>query len=425
MMHYDQNYHRRGFAQTPTEFRNFQRLPAEIRNMIWEYSLPESRVYEVMDAPSSKQKTPAQKGLMFANVHPEPPPALSAVCQESRYFVLHHYKPLTLGPTTKYVDLSRDILLLEPYLLVKRLHRTLHFMSQIPLVRDNINRLALGTSYGIYPGIFHPVLSWKVSKTNMHKLMTSLSKFPKLQMLVFVVHQEFQFEFDFRYTGGMAHSQFQGSATAMGGYPSPAPSHPLSGTGTPMSALSPSSSRLPTPSSSNASSPLPPQSLPLPPMPPMSASSGLYPASSESQYRPQQIHQAYRFKFDIEANINHQPRRPHHNELSYYPLPIDEEKDDWDLGEIGEEGEWCDPRPTNDDWRRFRKRFMWAMDKSTAPLEEEKQEKSGMKRGAEDDLRGLAKKLKLKGASLLWRYTSQRNGVYSGLHSSLQGRAYT
>ncbi|KAK4180788.1 hypothetical protein QBC36DRAFT_10934 [Triangularia setosa] len=432
MMHHAQNYHRRGFAQTPTEFGNFQRLPAEIRNMIWEYSLPESRVYEVMDAPSSKQKTPAQKGLMFANVHPEPPPALAAVCRESRYFVLHHYKPLTLGPTTKYVDLSRDILLLEPYLLVKRLHRTLHFMSQIPLVRNNISRLALGTSYGIYPGIFHPVLSWKVSKTNMHKLMTSLAKFPQLQMLVFVVHQEFQFEFDFRYPGGVTplsnhqqHTQLQGSVTGMSGYPSPAPTNSVSGIGTPMSTLSPSSSRLPTPSSSNAPSPSPPQSLPLPSLPSLSSSSSSSASSStETQYRPQQIHQAYRFKFDIEANINHQPRRPHHNELSYYPLPIDEEKDDWDLGEIGEEGEWCDPRPTNDDWRRFRKRFMWAMDKSTAAPEEEKQEKPGSKRGADDELRGLAKKLKLKGASLLWRYTSQRNGVYAGLSSGSQGRAY-
>ncbi len=112
-------------------FRNFSSLPPEIRSMIWEYSLPDPRIYEVLDAPNAKQKTPAQDGLMFANVHPEPPPPLAAVCRESRYFVLRHYKPLRLGRTTKFVDLSRDILLLEPYLLVKRLHRTLHFMGQI------------------------------------------------------------------------------------------------------------------------------------------------------------------------------------------------------------------------------------------------------------------------------------------------------
>ncbi|KAK4229150.1 hypothetical protein QBC38DRAFT_360410 [Podospora fimiseda] len=378
MMHYDLNYHRpRGPALTVDRFDNFKRLPAEIRNMIWEYSLPESRVYEVLDAPNSKLKTPAQKGLMFANVHPEPPPALAAVCRESRNFVLHHYKPLTLGTTTKYLDLSRDILLLEPYLLVKRLHRALHFMSQIPMVRDNINRLALGTSYGIYPGIFHPVLSWKVSKTNVGKLLASLAKFPRLKTLVFVVHQEFQFEFDARFPGTMT----------------PIPQALIPGT--------PSSPVVATlsPPSHDSFSTLQQQ------------------FQAQHQRPPQQlIHQAYRFKFDIESNINHTPhRRPHHNSLVYYPLPIDEENEDWDLGEIGEEGEWCDPRPTNDDWRRFRKRFCWAMEKS---LEEGGPEVVGVsgssccrkrKREEGDNEGGGVKKVaspgyELKGASLLWRY---------------------
>ncbi|KAK0731071.1 hypothetical protein B0H67DRAFT_454402, partial [Lasiosphaeris hirsuta] len=326
-------------------FGHFQRLPAEIRNMIWEYSLPEARVYEVLDAPNAKQRTPAQKGLMFANVHPEPPPALAAVCRESRYFVMHQYKPLTLGTTTKFVDLSRDILLLEPYLLVKRLHRTLHFMSQIPLVRDNINRLALGTSYGIYTGICHPVLSWKVSKNNMGKLLSSLAKFPKLKMLVFIVHQEFQFEFDFRFPGTMTPIPNQPLAA-----PAPNFSH---GNG-----YSHSPTGYPSPVSSSANLPSPPpSSLPNPaPSPPAG-----YPSPASSL-----VHQAYRFKFDIEANINHTPRRPHLNELLYYPLDIDEDKDDWDvLHDLAagddEAGEWCDPWPTNDDWRRFRRRFQRAI----------------------------------------------------------------
>ncbi|KAK3990336.1 hypothetical protein QBC44DRAFT_239280 [Cladorrhinum sp. PSN332] len=408
MMHYDLNYHRRYPASAADRFDNFQRLPAEIRNMIWEYSLPESRVYEVLDAPNSKLKTPAQKGLMFANVHPEPPPALAAVCRESRNFVLHQYKPLTLGATTKYVDLSRDILLLEPYLLVKRLHRALHFMSQIPMVRDNINRLALGTSYGIYPGIFHPVLSWKVSKSNIGKLLSSLAKFPKLKTLVFVVHQEFQFEFDARFPGTMTPIPPSSSPPTP---PSPPPGTgyyatppPNSGIASPVATLSPLPSRnnntaahYPSPApSSSSSSPQPP-----PPRP------------------PQLIHQAYRFKFDIESNINHTPhRRPHHNSLLYYPLPIDEEKDDWDLGDIGEEGEWCDPRPTNDDWRRFRKRFCWAMEKSLRG-EEEEEEDEGEDGGGQATVRKDAKKMPkylLKGASLLWRYgnSSQRGGAGLG-----------
>ncbi|KAK0624730.1 hypothetical protein B0T17DRAFT_638518 [Bombardia bombarda] len=370
-MHYDHHHFHRCCPATavPDTFTSFQKLPAEIRTMIWEYSLPESRVYEVLDAPNAKQRTPAQKGLMFANVHPEPPPALAAVCRESRYFVLHHYKPLTLGATTKFVDLSRDILLLEPYLLVKRLHRTLHFMSQIPLIRDNINRLALGTSYGIYTGICHPVLSWKVSKTNMGKMLSSLAKFVKLKMLIFIVHQEFQFEFDFRFPGTMT----------------PMPRNSLSHSMTTSNSNSPAGTAI------SSSSPITtPQTLP--------PSSQQHQQHQQHQQqllpRPQLVHQAYRFKFDIEANINHTPRRPHLNEFLYYPLDIDEDKDDWDLndggGGGGEEGsEWCDPWPTNDDWRRFRKRFQRAINMS---LE--------MERG-----RNKMPVLALKGASLLWRYT--------------------
>ncbi|KAK1749313.1 hypothetical protein QBC47DRAFT_312173 [Echria macrotheca] len=466
-MHYDHQFHRCCPAQQapPDQFSFFQRLPAEIRNMIWEYSLPEARVYEVLDAPSAKQKTPAQQGLMFANVHPEPPPALAAVCRESRYFVLHHYKPLTLGTTTKYVDLSRDILLLEPYLLVKRLHRTLHFMSQIPLVRDNINRLALGTSYGVYTGICHPVLSWRVSKNNMGKLLSTLAKFPKLKMLIFVVHQEFQFEFDFRFP--MPNSA-GGPAPAPSGYLSPISSigSPLGGSGP--ASLAPFSGGAPPRLSSASGLPSPPASSPLsrplsttPPAPGAAFPQQLSPSPSPSlgpgpsphapagfntQHqnqpgaqqgpRPQLVHQAYRFKFDIEANINHTPRRPHLNELLYYPLDIDEDKDDWDLGDLGGDGgggEWCDPWPTNDDWRRFRKRFQRAMHLSLEMNLVEGQGQDDAARGAEygsggssggpawwGGVRGdygrdgddghVAKKRKmqvpaLKGASLLWRYT--------------------
>ncbi|KAK0754237.1 hypothetical protein B0T18DRAFT_454039 [Schizothecium vesticola] len=362
-MHYDNPFSRCCPVQTPDRFTRFQKLPAEIRNMIWEYALPESRVYEVLDAPNAKQRTPAQKGLMFANVHPEPPPALAAVCRESRHFVLHTYKPLTLGNTTKYVDLSRDILLLEPYLLVKRLHRTLHFMSQIPLMRDNINRLALGTSYGVYTGICHPVLSWKVSKNNMGKLLSTLAKFTRLKLLIFIVHQEFQFEFDFRFPGTLTPMPTLPPHT-FSGYAPPAP------TGYP----SPASS---TTSTSRIGATLGP--LPTTARPP--------PQQQQQQHRPQLVHQAYRFKFDIEANINHTPRRPHLNELLYYPLDVDEDRDDYDAPE--EESEWCDPWPTNDDWRRFRKRFQRAIGLSL----EMNLERRKMQLPA------------LKGASLLWRYT--------------------
>jgi hypothetical protein len=363
-------------------FGMFNRLPAEIRSMIWEYSLPEARVYEVLDAPHAKQKTPARDGLMFANVHPEPPPALAAVCRESRFYVLRHYKPLTLGRTTKFVDLSRDILLLEPYLLVKRLHRTLHFMSQIPLVRDNISCLALGTSYGVYTGICHPVLSWKVSKNNMGKLLSALSQFTKLKTLIFVVHQEFQFEFDFRYPP---------SYPIQSAPPPPVMALPPPTTGTTITRATGMVTQAPPPSMHAATS--------LPPPPPAPHQVNMTPVNAP---RPQIVHQAYRFKFDIEANINYHPRRPHLNELLYYPLDMEEDKDDWEAaaralaatGHAGleeEESEWCDPWPTNDDWRRFRKRFQRAV---LISLE--------MGLGAGFSRENLPA---VKGASLLWRYT--------------------
>ncbi|KAL2019808.1 hypothetical protein VTK56DRAFT_9159 [Thermocarpiscus australiensis] len=478
-MHYDQLFHRSCPRQIPTLFTRFQRLPAELRNMVWEYALPEPRVYEVLDAPNAKQKTPAQRGLIFANVHAEPPPALAAVCRESRYFVLHHYMPLTLASTTKYVDMSRDILLLEPYLLIKRLHRTLHFMSQIPLVRDNTTRLALGTSYGVYPGIFHPVLGRKVSKNNMSKLLSSLAKFPRLKTLIFVVHQEFQFEFDFRFPGTMtpipnrytpllppaAASVPPGLSSGFGppgatGYPpSPASStdnvsavaalSPLQGNN-PTSTSTMTAPGLPSPiiiSTTASPSRSPPQPPPLQAPPSLALPIPSLPAHP----RPQLVHRAYRFKFDVEADVNRPPRRPHANELLYYPLDIDEDReDDWDRlmggggggssngGEDGEDGEWCDPWPTNDDWRRFRRRFQRAM---VACLGCDcgcgtEGEGQGFNRGKGCGFgnggfngggggeKGIAvgvawkgqervclPELKLKGASLLWRYTRGVGGL--------------
>jgi hypothetical protein len=364
-MHYD-HFHRCCPAKMPERFTSFQKLPAEIRLIIWEFSLPDPRVYEVLDAPNAKQRTPAKQGLMFANVHPEPPPALAAVCGESRHFVLTHYKPLMLGPTTKYVDLSRDILLLEPYLLVKRLHRTLQFMSQIPLVRDNISCLALGTSYGLYTGICHPVLSWKVAKTNMGKLLAALAKFTRLKTLVLVVHQEFQFEFDFRFPGG----GLEGLQHPLIVPPTTHPAHPHSGLSAPLmpapAGTGPNNASPGSGYSRSGPSPNPQRSHPSPPpythahmhtphattMLPRFSPPGPAPAPHSQQQpphhlpqqhvpqhlpqhlpRPQLVHQAYRFKFDIEANINHTPRRPHFNELLYYPLDIDEDKDDWDLND--------------------------------------------------------------------------------------------
>lgn len=422
-----------------SDFPGFMRLPVEIRLMIWREALPEPRVYEVMDVPNAKQKMTAEKGLMFANLQYEPPPAMAAVCTEARAFVLRHYRPLTLSNTTKFVDVSRDILLLEPYLLVKRLLRTLHFLSQLPLLRDHLTQLALGTSYGLHTGICHPILSWKVSRNNMAKLLAKLACFPALRRILFVVHQDFHFEFDFRIqpsppmlpsppppsmhlnipgvvaTNTMP-TAFSSPSPASSLAPSPTlmPAATATGSGAPPrppfhhtypgshadqlhnhSHLHPSSLPPSPPPSSSASSPALSPSYghgPYPPThngawlpPPHTTPPTASPTAVPHQPRPQTVHQAYRFKFDIETSINHHhPRRPHRNEFLFYPLSARDDDANADLLDdmlglvngddldgsssssgsspgLGSTAEWCDPWPTNDDWRRFRRRFQRAI----------------------------------------------------------------
>lgn len=179
----------------PTTFHNFSLLPPELRNAIWEAALPPPRVFDIYPA-STSQKTPAHEGLRFASLHSEPPPPLAAVCRESRSLALHHYRPLTLsGGTTKYLDFARDVLLLESCLFERNLLRALLFMGKIPLIRDGLQRLAFGTSYGVHTGVWHPVLGWKKpTKNNMGRFLQRLGQFGRLEKLVFVVHQEVQYE---------------------------------------------------------------------------------------------------------------------------------------------------------------------------------------------------------------------------------------
>lgn len=177
----------------PKEFPQFTQLPPELRNLIWEYTLPEPRVFDIYPA-STSQKTPAQQGLRFNNRLAEPPPAISAVCSESRSVILHHYSPLTLNSTTKYVDLSRDILLLESCLLERELLRTLGFMSRIPHIRNNLRSLAFGTSWDVVSGIWHPFLGGKSGKNSAGRFLQQLALFPNLYRVIFVLYQEVQFE---------------------------------------------------------------------------------------------------------------------------------------------------------------------------------------------------------------------------------------
>lgn len=152
---------------------------------------PEPRVYEVLDVPCSAQtpRTPSSR-LMFADVRTEPPPAIGMVCRDARQAVLGHYKPLVLSGTLKYVDLSRDTILLDSYLQVKRLLKVVRLLGQIELVRKTATNLALGTSWGFYSGL-HLRLFHKSVRTqeNMAKLLGHVAKFRRLKTIILVVYQ--------------------------------------------------------------------------------------------------------------------------------------------------------------------------------------------------------------------------------------------
>ncbi|KAH6997799.1 hypothetical protein BKA56DRAFT_664464 [Ilyonectria sp. MPI-CAGE-AT-0026] len=298
-----------------SNFPAFSKLPPELRSMVWMYALPEPRVFEVLDTPQSNLKTPAQDGLTFANSCHEPPPSLATVCRESRAFVLRTYKPLTLSHTIKYIDPSRDIILLEPYLLIRRLLRALHFLAQISQMRDNISQVALGTSYGFSTGIFHPIISGKVSRNNTKMLLAKLSRFPRLKKVLFIIHEEFQ---------------FAGPKLAL------------------------------------------PHGLQL-------------------------FHHNYSRKYEGESGASRHNRwRFHQNDVQFYPMKAEatkEDEPDVDEFEDEDEDEERDRRPTNDDWRRFRRRFLKAIYLST-------------ERRLHADRRTKPPPLKVEGANLLWRYRS-------------------
>lgn len=225
---------------------------------------------------------------MFANRCHEPPPALIAVCRESRALVHCRYKRLKLHHTVKYIDLDHDVLLLESYLLVRRLLKTLRFLALIPLLRDRTRHLALGTSFGYHVGLCHPILSNKVSKRNKTLFLERIARLPRLKKLLFFVHQEFQF-----------HDPWL------------------------------------------------------------------------SSHRPMLLHHSWSPKLYTQFGISPSyPRYFHQNCFQYYPIRVDDVVGDetsmmnWDAEEEEDEEEeekWRCCRPSNEDWRRFKRRFLKAM----------------------------------------------------------------
>ncbi|CAN8099185.1 unnamed protein product [Discula destructiva] len=317
----------------PSTLHKFNLLPPELRNAIWEYSLPPPRVFDLYPA-STSQKTPAQQGLRFANLHSEPPPPIAGVCRESRSLALHHYRPLTLCGTTKYVNLACDVLLLESCLFERNLLRTLLFMGKIPLIRDGLQRLAFGTSYGVHTGMWHPVLGWKkLTKNNMGRFLQRIGVFTALEKLVFVVHQEVQYEVaEMPYMTkilegtGTWDGQVSRNATVYERGTTPPGPRMLMGSGQGEDDMS---SRASTPSTSCSES---------------SSGSEVGDASAGSFYRL--------------PWTDERPWLPHENEIYYYPLqPSDDIDGTTDVAADTQEGQIRPrgPSATNEDWLCFRR----------------------------------------------------------------------
>lgn len=168
--------------------------------MIWGYALPEPRVFEVLDSPSSTQSQATPSGrLMFADIRNEPPPSIARVCRDARQAVLRRYKPIAFSGTVKHLDLQQDILLLDSYLQVKKLLKVIRLLSQIEPIRRSARRLALGTSFGLHTGLHLRMFHRSVqTKRNMARFLEYVSKFNSLETIILVVYQRSAFNIRLR-----------------------------------------------------------------------------------------------------------------------------------------------------------------------------------------------------------------------------------
>ncbi|CZR62374.1 uncharacterized protein PAC_12271 [Phialocephala subalpina] len=84
-----------------TVFPHFTRIPPEIREYIWEFSLPGPRVFKL---PTSNGPI-CEHRLYFPKEGQPPNPAALSTCSESRFVALKRFK-LCFGTTNIYADLS-------------------------------------------------------------------------------------------------------------------------------------------------------------------------------------------------------------------------------------------------------------------------------------------------------------------------------
>ncbi|KAI1383521.1 uncharacterized protein F4822DRAFT_420894 [Hypoxylon trugodes] len=335
-------------SQSPS-FPQFSKLPLELRDMIWGYALPEPRVYEVLDSPSSKQTQTSPSGrLMFADVRNEPPPSIARVCRDARQAVLRRYKPIAFSGTVKHLDLRRDIILLDSYLQVKRLLKVIRLLSQIEPIRRSATRLALGTSWGLHTGLHLRMFHRSVqTKRNMARFLEYVSKFRQLDTIILVVYQRSAFGLRLRCCG--------------------------SGPG---SGLSPSNQHQ------------------------HHQHQTQYPNQRGLPWRHYDLYESYHFNFNVNFNFdNYWLRRPYQSRLVRYD-PEDDNRTEMEKAQIPlpRHSKQCahDPQPRGYQVHDLKGTF-----------------ESWLRKFAEDETLGPSLKVPgLETATLTWIYTGVRNGGF-------------
>lgn len=106
---YEQGYQQQLDSIPP--FKYFSQFPPEIRDLIWEFSLPGPRVLRMKTRGAPSIDTDK---LLFPKRNRTPNPAALSLCRRSRAIALQRYK-LCFGTPDVYADLSGgDVLYFEP-----------------------------------------------------------------------------------------------------------------------------------------------------------------------------------------------------------------------------------------------------------------------------------------------------------------------
>lgn len=99
----------------------FNKLPKEIRLMVWEMSLPDQRIIWIDKFPkpltTDYDSSRKDRTLHSPKFKSDPNPSALAVCRESRYIGLQRYR-LAFGTPNIYADFRSDIFFLESCFLV-------------------------------------------------------------------------------------------------------------------------------------------------------------------------------------------------------------------------------------------------------------------------------------------------------------------